>query len=186
MAPRAHEPRTSQPGGAAATHRIDRPWSTKSGRETHERTDVLAAAATRRSTAATSGAPAQQVQGPAIALMVVAGLGILGQILGLLSRFIFTGAAMLPNMDNNEAAARYARLMMGGVGIVIGVVGLVVYGFVLWAAMQMKMLRKWNLSVAASVAAMLPCTCCCIFGLPIGIWSLVVLMKPEVKSAFVG
>jgi hypothetical protein len=41
-------------------------------------------------------------------------------------------------------------------------------------------------AVIASVAAMLPCTvsCCCILGLPVGIWSLVVLMKPEVKQAF--
>ena len=31
---------------------------------------------------------------------------------------------------------------------------------------------------------MLPCTCCCIAGLPVGIWALVILLKPEVKSAF--
>jgi hypothetical protein len=39
--------------------------------------------------------------------------------------------------------------------------------------------------MAASIIAMIPCVSpCCLLGLPIGIWALVVLMKPEVKSAF--
>jgi hypothetical protein len=37
------------------------------------------------------------------------------------------------------------------------------------------------------VVAMVPCLSpCCILGLPLGIWALIVLMKPEVKSSFVG
>jgi hypothetical protein len=32
---------------------------------------------------------------------------------------------------------------------------------------------------------MIPCISpCCLLGLPIGIWALVVLLKPEVKAAF--
>jgi hypothetical protein len=32
---------------------------------------------------------------------------------------------------------------------------------------------------------MLPCgSCCCIITMPIGIWALVTLMKPEIKNAF--
>jgi hypothetical protein len=39
--------------------------------------------------------------------------------------------------------------------------------------------------MTASVIAMIPCISpCCIVGLPIGIWAMVVLSKPEVKSAF--
>ena len=37
----------------------------------------------------------------------------------------------------------------------------------------------------ATIIAMVPCISpCCLVGLPIGIWALVVLMKPEVKAAF--
>ena len=37
----------------------------------------------------------------------------------------------------------------------------------------------------ASILAMIPCLSpCCLIGLPIGIWALVILMKPEVKAAF--
>jgi hypothetical protein len=39
--------------------------------------------------------------------------------------------------------------------------------------------------VVTSIVAMVPCLGpCCIVGIPIGIWALVVLMKPEVKAAF--
>jgi hypothetical protein len=130
---------------------------------------------------------AQQVQGPAIGLLVVGGLAVLGQLISLAANIFGTGMAGLQNMGGgNPAADRYFQYMSGGLGIVFGIIGLGLYAFLIWAALQMKQLRKWNISVAGSIVAMLPCSCCCIIGLPIGIWSLIVLMKPEVKSAFVG
>ena len=39
--------------------------------------------------------------------------------------------------------------------------------------------------MTASILAVVPCVSpCCLVGLPIGIWALVVLSKPEVKSQF--
>jgi hypothetical protein len=39
--------------------------------------------------------------------------------------------------------------------------------------------------MTAAILAMIPClSSCCIVGLPLGIWALVVLSKPEVKSEF--
>ncbi len=42
------------------------------------------------------------------------------------------------------------------------------------------------LCVAASVIGMIPCctSCCCLVGLPVGIWSLMTLMDNDVKAAF--
>jgi hypothetical protein len=39
--------------------------------------------------------------------------------------------------------------------------------------------------VTASILAMIPCTssCCCLIGLPAGIWALIALSRPEVKAA---
>jgi hypothetical protein len=128
---------------------------------------------------------AAQIQGPAIGLLVAGGLGICGALLGLLGNLFGVGMGSLSSMGGGNAAAdQYMRYMSGGIGIVVGICALAMYGFVIWAAMQMKQLRNWNMSVAGSIVAMLPCSCCCIIGLPIGIWSLIVLMKPEVKSAF--
>jgi hypothetical protein len=94
----------------------------------------------------------------------------------------------LPGMGEmgGDAASRAMSMMGGGIGIVAALVSLALYGFVTWGSLQMKQLRGWNLSMAATICAMLPCSCCCIVGLPIGIWSLVILLKPEVKSAFTG
>jgi hypothetical protein len=57
-------------------------------------------------------------------------------------------------------------------------------GFVLYGAIKMLRLQNHGMATVASVAAMLPCQCCCLFGLPFGIWALVVLNKPEVKLQF--
>jgi hypothetical protein len=58
--------------------------------------------------------------------------------------------------------------------------------FIFWAALQMRALKSWPLAMAGAIAAMIPLTTsiCCVAGLPLGIWALVVLNKPEVKAAF--
>lgn len=50
---------------------------------------------------------------------------------------------------------------------------------------QMLNLSSMALPVTASILSMIPCIsgCCCILGVPVGIWALVVLAKPEVKAA---
>jgi hypothetical protein len=49
----------------------------------------------------------------------------------------------------------------------------------------MQSLRSYGFAFAAAILAMIPClTPCCVLGLPFGIWALVVLNKPEVKSQF--
>jgi flagellar motor component MotA len=76
-------------------------------------------------------------------------------------------------------------MMSGGIGIVSGIVGMVIGVVILMGALKMKKLESYGFSMAAAILAMLPCISpCCLIGLPIGIWAVVVLNKPEVKSAF--
>jgi predicted lysophospholipase L1 biosynthesis ABC-type transport system permease subunit len=78
-----------------------------------------------------------------------------------------------------------AAMVSGGVGLFFGVIGLIVAGIVGFGAMRMMQLRSWGLSLAVSILAMIPCISpCCLMGIPIGIWALVVLNKPEVRAAF--
>ena len=66
-----------------------------------------------------------------------------------------------------------------------GLVGLVAAGVILVGALKMKKLSGYNWAMTASIIAVVPCVSpCCLLGLPIGIWALVVLAKPEVKSQF--
>ena len=58
------------------------------------------------------------------------------------------------------------------------------HGFALGA---ISMVRRGSrgLAMTAAILAMVPgLSCCCIAGLPLGIWSLIVLNNPDVKSSF--
>lgn len=127
--------------------------------------------------------PRQQVQGPAIGLIVTAVIGGLFAIFSLLGNILGMGMMSLDQYTGDMEWAQYA--FGGAFGVVGALIGLAVAGFILWVALQMKELKAWTLSVVASILAMIPCISpCCIIGLPIGIWALVVLLKPEVKAAF--
>jgi len=55
----------------------------------------------------------------------------------------------------------------------------------IFGALQMRQLKNWGLSLASAILVLLPCAgCCCLLGLPVGIWAIITLTKPEVKSAF--
>jgi hypothetical protein len=68
--------------------------------------------------------------------------------------------------------------------LALNTVFFVLHGLIVWGGVSMMMQRRWGLSMAAAVLAIFPCTspCCCL-GLPLGIWAVVVLTRPEVKAA---
>lgn len=49
---------------------------------------------------------------------------------------------------------------------------------------KMRKLQLYPLATIASIVAMLPFHTGCLIGFPIGIWSLVVLLRPDVRAAF--
>jgi hypothetical protein len=128
----------------------------------------------------------QLVKGPAIALIITASLGI--AYYGFSGLFtLFTGGAMFHQEMPPEIPPQLRAFFEGMQGPLAGVISLVIAalnGFVLFGAIKLLRLRNHSVAVVASVVAMLPCQCCCLFGLPFGIWALVVLNKPEVKSQF--
>ena len=48
----------------------------------------------------------------------------------------------------------------------------------------MKSVQSYGLALAACILAIVPIHCCCILGVPFGIWGLVVLVREDVKAAF--
>ena len=56
---------------------------------------------------------------------------------------------------------------------------------VLVGALRMKALRSYEFAMIAALLALLPCvTSCCLIGLPFGIWAIIVLRRPGIKSQF--
>jgi hypothetical protein len=126
-------------------------------------------------------AGAEQVNGPAVGLIVVAILGALTQITSL----IFSGAGPSILANSGMPKEAWTNMFSGTIGMVSSIIGIVVSGVILFGAIKMKKLENYGLAMAATIIAMIPCfSPCCVLGLPIGIWALVVLLKPEVKSAF--
>lgn len=124
----------------------------------------------------------QAVSGPATGLLITAVVGGFFQFVGLLVNLL--GFSMGTFMAGS-AEEQFSQWVSGGIGVTSAVVGLLVAGFILYASLEMKKLSQWGLAMGASVVAMLPCISpCCLIGLPVGIWSLVVLTKPEIKAAF--
>ncbi len=119
-----------------------------------------------------------QVNAPAIGLIVVAILGFLVQVAGLIFRLFFSALAA----RQTEA---WPAMFSGSLTIVTSIIGILVSGLILLGGIKMKNLENHGLAMTASIIAMIPCISpCCLLGLPIGIWCVVVLSKPEVKSAF--
>ena len=127
--------------------------------------------------------PREQVQWPALLLVVVGAVGILLQLGVILFNVLGTGLGASLGQKGPEEVAN--MLFSGVVGIVFATVGLLVGIFIVYGGLQMRSLRSYALSVATAVVAMVPCVspCCCL-GLPVGIWALVVLLKPGVRDAF--
>jgi hypothetical protein len=113
-----------------------------------------------------------QVSGPAIALMVVGILPLVMSAAGV-AFWVF----MLAEGSFAEPEDAIINLLSLVAGMIWG--GLITFG-----AVKMKKLTSFRLAMMASIVAMLPCNSCCVLGLPFGIWSLVVLNRPEVKAAF--
>jgi hypothetical protein len=133
-------------------------------------------------------AAAAKVNGPAIALMVTAGVGCLLQVLSLLMRVLgMAGGAMSGGMPGAPPEMEQIQAMMQGpIGIVTGVLSLAIGVAIFVGAMRMKALSSYGFAMAAAVLAMIPCIspCCCL-GLPAGIWAIVALMDQNVKASFV-
>lgn len=131
----------------------------------------------------------QAVKAPAICLIVTAGLGIALFSVGAISNFLGNAvirtppANMPPEMQNFYQSMQNARGPLGGLLDLFFVAMDVV---VLLGALKMMRLQSRGFAMTACIVAMLPFTifCCCILGLPFGIWGMVVLNKPEVKSQF--
>jgi len=125
---------------------------------------------------------AQAIAGPATGLLITA---VIGGFFVFLSLFFNLFGFSMGAMMAEDAQEQFMQWMSGGFGIASSVLGLLVAGFLIYASMEMKKLSQWGLAVGASVVAMLPCVSpCCLIGLPVGIWCLVVLTKPEIKTAF--
>ena len=131
------------------------------------------------------GTPPPNVSGkvvpPAIFLILV---GILGMSTSL---FNVVYALREPKVDPNQPAwlQDLQKSAVGTGTAIVQSVFVVVNAFIIVSAIQMMRMKTWGLAVAGCIVAMLNFgTLCCVPGIPIGIWSLIVLVMDDVKRSF--
>ena len=155
--------------------------------------DALAAGAPGRAPIPMQAQPnretaAQAVKGPAIGLIVAAGVGLLMVVVNVIT--VLVGGAgpqeLPPGMppewesliENFYQFSPVFSIVQNAFAAIVGLV-------ILIGAIKMLKLESHGFAFTASILAMVPCLSpCCLLGLPFGIWALVVLNKPEVKSQF--
>jgi hypothetical protein len=132
-----------------------------------------------------------RVSGPAIGLIVTGSLLLLMLAGSLISTLVLPAPAQIPIFANNPQNAQPMpnfvmpqidpRITMANEILDMGFAVLIIVG-----GIKMLKLENYALSMAAAIVAMIPCcsSCCCLIGLPMGIWALVALNDPNVKIAF--
>jgi hypothetical protein len=130
----------------------------------------------------------QLVRGPVIGLKITAIVGLVLVAAGLVINLLtLSGYDIGLQKIQNPQLQKLFTKVGGGLGIVQDIIGGVMGVIVLIGAAKMQKLQNYQFALTASIVAMVPCISpCCVFGLPFGIWALVVLNKPEVKSQFGG
>lgn len=135
---------------------------------------------------------ASKVKLPAIALIILGVIGIFLSVAGFVAKprmmEIIIQAAENANMTIPPEQMESLRAeKTKGIGprdyLNLGL-SLVLYGVVIAGAIKMMRLENWGLALTAGILSMLPCTCCCCIGIPIGVWAVIVLNQAEVKKSF--
>lgn len=133
-----------------------------------------------------AGSPANQdlakglVNGPGIFIMVSTGLSTLVTLLSIAINVFQIGIGTF-----SGAKGGLEFMLQGTFGLVANLILLVISILIFIGAVKMIKLKSHGWAMAASILCLI-CSnpCCCPLGLAAGIWSLIVLSKPEVKSAF--
>lgn len=132
--------------------------------------------------------PSQLIRWPAVGLIFV-GVADLLLTLTYLVQGEEIGQAIEKWAEEQGGAAQELDFSnFGSPGnMLLTVLGLVISLLVVAGGIAMINKKGWALSLIAAILTMIPCfgPCCGLF-FPIGIWALVVLMKPEVKQAMSG
>jgi hypothetical protein len=125
----------------------------------------------------------QELKGPAIGLIVTGGLNALLAILLLLSGLVRLISG--PSREIADDAERLGYLTGTIVGYSVAALSLVMAPIVIAGGVSMLRGKSLTLARNAAILAMIPVTsCCCIAGIPIGIWAFQSLRKPGVEEYF--
>ena len=115
-------------------------------------------------------------------------LGLVNALLGVLAVL-----QLLLKLINAEQTTRVFESEARRLGYMFGFffwpllmfLGTLISPLVIYGGARMYAAKSYAMARLAAILALIPVTSCCfVLGIPVGIWSLIVLRRPEVKAAF--
>ena len=94
------------------------------------------------------------------------------------------GAHTLGSFAGDPRLAQLADPRSATADYLASAIWLAASGFLIFGAMKLRNVQSYGLAMGAAMVVMIPCGGCCCFGLPVGIWAVITLRKPEIKSQF--
>lgn len=126
-----------------------------------------------------------KVKAPGIVLMIVAGLNLMLQLAQIAYYGVIMAVGMTSNASNSTSGEEELVLIITiAASIVAAIFSIAWNGFIGYAGWNMMNLERYNLALAGSIMAVIPCFGCCLVNMPAGIFALVVINDRLVKEAF--
>ena len=122
---------------------------------------------------------------PAIALIIVGTLNALSGLVLILGRVVSVIKGRDPVITDEDRRLGY---MVAGIFFpIVSLISIAASPIIIFGGIQMLRARRYFIALWAAILALVPLTSvCCIPGIPIGIWALIVLRHPEVRASFEG
>ena len=129
----------------------------------------------------------ERLRAPGTALIVAATLngmiGLLALLGGLVRLSGLSGSEQLPT----DEAERIGYVSSTVVTYGVSVLSLLLAPLIIYGAIQMMRGKKYKMARVAAIVAINPFTSCCfLVSIPMGIWAMILLGKPEIKAVFTG
>ena len=130
-----------------------------------------------------SGSAKPKIMAPAIALLIISMIGLLASLFNVV--FALVGEPFAPDPAAPDWVNEMQKNSVGGFAAGLQAFFALLNLVIMFGAIQMLRLKSWGASLVASILAMINFgTCCCVLGIPVGIWSLVILLQNDVRKAF--
>jgi hypothetical protein len=132
----------------------------------------------RRPTSASAG-----VIAPAVVMLAFAALGFLLNLFGAV--WAIAGPVQPINPQDPPIIQEFMKGLNGPVASAGQGFFALLSAITIVGSIQMMRQKTWGFALATSIISMINIgNCCCLVGLPVGIWALIVLVNPTVKEGF--
>lgn len=124
-----------------------------------------------------------RLRSPAIGLIIVAALNILSALVLILGRLV--SLVKGPDRVITDEDRRLGYMFAGIFFPLVSLISLAASPIIMFGGVQMLRARRYSIALLAAILALIPLSSvCCITGIPIGIWALIVLRDREVRAGF--